>query len=254
MASRLAVHHVWGAGVALFTMPRIKHTTSVLHARAEWARSGSTRFGILRSRQRLLHSAVPMRQPGLAQLGDKEATHRALVPLIQNKLDGFVLWFFANKEKLEAQARGEACPHHESPDDCPSKNDASHLCPFTRGHHAEAAIGSRWTADECSEAEAQVEKQVTKAERQLHLLEHALGPYARGERNAFHGPLRLSNGQQDVQVTSFDALLAVYHAEIVQRHGADPSGWASDGDVQRLVLELTTKFLQAAEPDFEVKD
>ena len=169
----------------------------------------------------------------------------ALVPLIEKKLDGFVLWFFANKKELEAKARGEACPHHDSLDDCPSRNDPSHACPFER---PEEAAGSTWMADECKE----VEREVTEAERQLHLLEHALGPYARGERNSFRSSLRLRRKDDEVkEVGSFDALLALYHDEITAQHGADPRGWSSDRDVQRLVLELTTKFLQAAEPDFQ---
>lgn len=175
----------------------------------------------------------------------------ALLPLIQQKLDGFTLWFFANKEKLEAQARGEACPHHESPDDCPSKDDPSHACPFTRAAEMAEATKPTWIADECAEAETQAEREISKAEQQLHLLEHALGPYARGERNAFRAPLSLTNERAGVEVASFDALLELYHAEIVAAHGADPAAWGADGDVQRLVVELTSKFLQAAEPDFD---
>ena len=177
-----------------------------------------------------------------------------LVPLIEKKLDGFVLWFFANKDKLEAQERGEACPHHESLDDCPSKNDPSHACPFTQSKQADTVM-STWTADECSEAEVVVEKTITKAERQLHLLEHALKPYARGERNVFSTPLRLTRDggllrEKVEQVASFDALLALYQTEMEARYGADPAEWTRDSDP--LVLELTTKFLEAVEPDCQI--
>lgn len=176
-----------------------------------------------------------------------------LVPLIEKKLDGFVLWFFANKEKLEAQERGEACPHHEDPDDCPSKDDASHSCPFTKNKQAEEALRATWTAEECSEAEERLAAYKTKAERQLQLLEHALGPYSRGERNAFSAPLRLKTDQTAVDVDSFDALLVLYHAKFSEKHGTDPGGWGSDSEAQKLVQELTSKFLQAAEPDFRLE-
>ena len=193
----------------------------------------------------------------LEVVGRGEQTNRArevLVPLIEKKLDGFVLWFFANKEKLEAQERGEACPHHEDPDDCPSKNDASHACPFTKNREAKAALEASWTAEECSEAEARAAAYKTKAERQLQLMEHALGPYARGERNAFSAPIRLTANQRAVEVGTFDALLELYHDEIATRLGDDPEGWNSDREAQQLVQELTAKFLQAAEPDFQVED
>ena len=121
--------------------------------------------------------------------------------------------------------------------------------PSARGE--EQVLGGR---PECSEAEAHVERYVTKAERQLHLLEHALGPYARGERNSFHSPLRLTKDQEAVDVASFDALLAHYHGELAAQHGADPGTWDGDKDAQRLVMELTTQFLQAAEPDFRVEE
>ena len=220
-----------------------------------------TRHGVLRPSMRLAR-ALSLQAPLTIrlQVPAHESTNstievcrarEALVPLIEKKLDGFVLWFFANKDQLEAKERGEACPHHDDPEACPSKNDASHACPFTRKKEASAAS---WTADECSEAEAHVERYVTKAERQLHLLEHALGPYARGERNSFHSPLRLTKDQEAVDVASFDALLAHYHGELAAQHGADPGTWDGDKDAQRLVMELTTQFLQAAEPDFRVEE
>jgi hypothetical protein len=192
-------------------------------------------------------SSDPAAAAATAPTESQLLARRVLVPLIEKKLDGFVLWFFANKEKLEAQARGEACPHHDNPDDCPSKNDASHACPFTRqAEQAKAVASASWTAEECSEAEAKVEKEITKAEQQLHKLEHALGPYARGERNAFRAPLRLTRDHQVVEVDAFDKLLELYHD--------DYAAAASESDSQRLVLELTTKFLQAAEADFEHVD
>jgi len=162
--------------------------------------------------------------------------HHVLVPLIERKLNAFVLWFFANKDKLDAQERGDVCPHHEDPDDCPSKNDASHACPFTKSKNAPAA-------------EAQVMAYKTKAEEQLQLLEHSLGPYARGERNVFRKPLCLTTNQT---VDSFDELLALYLDEFAVRHGTDPERWSTDSKAQELVQELTAKFLQAVEPDFQV--
>jgi hypothetical protein len=176
-----------------------------------------------------------------------QQVREVLVPLIEKKLDGFKLWFFANKDKLEAQERGEACPHHEDPDNCPSKNDASHSCPFTKGKEA---LNTTWTAEECDGAEEKMAAYKTKAEHQLQLLEHALGPYARGERNVFSVPLRLTTSQKAVNVDSFDALLSIYHSEFSTRHGSDPQGWGSDRGAQQLVQELTSKFLQAAKPDF----
>ena len=90
------------------------------------------------------------------------------------------------------------------------------------------------------------------------LLEHALGPYARGERNAFGAPLRLTatgtsnENETAVDVDSFSALLDLYHGKFSARHGADPGGWGSDGEAQELVQELTANFLRAAESDFRL--
>ena len=50
-----------------------------------------------------------------------------------------------------------------------------------------------------------------------------------------------------------DALLELYHDEIATRLGDDPERWHSDKEAQKLVQELTAKFLQAAEPDFQVE-
>ena len=90
--------------------------------------------------------------------------------------------------------------------------------------------------------------------RCLQLLEHALGPYARGERNTFSAPLHLTTDHTAVAVESFDELLGLYHGQFSLRHGADPEGWQHDDEAQKLVQELTAKFLQAAEPDFRIAE
>ena len=188
------------------------------------------------------------------QPSKSQRAREVLVPLIEKKLDGFALWFFANKGKIEAQERGEVCPNHANPEDCPTHQLPGHSCPFTKNKQAEEALTRSWTADECSEAEARVEAYKTKAERQLQLLEHALGPYARGERNIFSTPLHLSTGHAAVAVESFDELLDLYHGEFSLRHGANPEGWQDNEEAQKLVQELTAKFLQAAEPDFRLAE
>lgn len=178
--------------------------------------------------------------------------HKVLVPLIEKRLDGFKLWFFANKGKLEEKDRVEVCPHHENSDECPSKNDTSHSCPFTKSILAEEALRASWTDEECSSAEVQVAAYKTKAERQLELLEYALGPYARGERNMFSAPLRLTVIQRTVEVDSFDTLLELYHREFSAKYGG--KRWGNDREAQKLVHELTANFLLAAEPDFRVEE
>ena len=88
------------------------------------------------------------------------------MPLIQRKLDGFVLWFFSNKDSLEAQERGRACPSHEKPEDCPTHQLPGHSCPFDatgNKNSAAAADALEWTADECSEAGARVDGFTTEA-------------------------------------------------------------------------------------------